>query len=511
MNKVRQTAKKYLAECIVFFILSIIFFVTRTYNLTDLPIFTDEAIYLRWAQIASNDPQWRFISLTDGKQPLFIWFVVVAMRFIEDLLLAGRIVSVISGFASMVGLFFIGRELFRNRWIGITCALLYLIFPMALVYDRVALYDSLVGTISIWSLYFSILLVRKLQLDIALVLGMVIGAGVLNKSIGFFSIYLLPVTLFLFDWRKQNRIKRFCKWIFFAAVAAFSAFAYYSLLRLSPFFYIVEEKNALFVYPFKEWIMHPFTFFWGNLSVGQWNWLHTYMTWPILLLAAISFFISKEYTRQKLFLLAWFLIPFLSLALFGKVLYPRFVFFMILALLSLSAFSLQSIFFAINKRKLLFAGIFFLSIFLAIRSDYAILTDFSRAPIPKSDLGQLINDWPAGGGVKEAVEFFKKQAENQKIFISTQGTFGLMPYSIEIYLVSNPNVEIVGFWPTDEEMPEKLKEVARKKPTYIVFYQPCPACPNEIDAPPKWPVELVARYRKGIGKRYLSIYQVTPK
>lgn len=510
MRQISNIFEKYKTEILLAVAITFLFFFSRLYNLLQVPIFTDEAIYLRWAQIASGDPAWRFISLTDGKQPLFIWFVVVVMRFVDDPLLAGRLVSVASGFFTMIGIFFLGRELFRNRWVGLLCAFLYLIFPMALVYDRIALYDSLVGTLSIWSLYFAVLLVRRLRLDLALILGMVIGGGVLNKSIGFFSIYLLPFTLLLFNWHESERTRRITKWILFAGVAALSANVYYSILRLSPFFYIIEEKNALFVYPFGEWLTHPFTFFWGNLSVGQWNWLYTYLTWPMLLLVILAFFVDKKYFRGKILLLVWFILPFFALAIFGRVLYPRFVFFMIIALLPLAAFSILTIKYRF-KSSMFYAAIFLLTIIPSLRSDYMILTNFARAPIPVSDLGQFINDWPAGGGIKEAIEFFEKQARNQKIFISTQGTFGLMPYSIEIYLGNNPNVEIVGFWPTDEEMPERLKEVARVKPTYIVFYQPCPPCPNEIDAPPRWPVELVARYRKGIGERYLSIYQVTPK
>src|SRR6266480_1947423 len=96
----------------VFFGLGIftLFFFTRFYNLLGLPIFTDEAIYVRWAQIAKNDATWRFISLTDGKQPMFVWIAMVLMKFIHDPLLAGRLVSVIAGFLSLVGVFFLTNE-----------------------------------------------------------------------------------------------------------------------------------------------------------------------------------------------------------------------------------------------------------------------------------------------------------------------------------------------------------------------------------------------------------------
>src|SRR3989344_7406580 len=60
------------------------FFASRLFNLTIIPIFTDEAIYLRWAQIALTDPRWRFISLIDGKQPLFIWLLLPVLKLMSD-------------------------------------------------------------------------------------------------------------------------------------------------------------------------------------------------------------------------------------------------------------------------------------------------------------------------------------------------------------------------------------------------------------------------------------------
>src|SRR3990167_10498616 len=150
--------KKYRLELAILVLLTLAYFFLRLYRIMSLPVFTDEAIYARWSQIARFDASWRFISLIDGKQPLFIWLNMTLIRVINDPLLSGRLISVFSGFATMIGLFFLGRELFKNRWIGILSAFLYLIFPFALVYDRMALYDSLVGTFMVWGLYFEILL-----------------------------------------------------------------------------------------------------------------------------------------------------------------------------------------------------------------------------------------------------------------------------------------------------------------------------------------------------------------
>src|SRR6266403_2686749 len=220
----------------------VLYFFTRLYNILGLPIFTDEAIYVRWAQIASNDAAWRFISLTDGKQPMFIWIGMILIKLIHDPLLAGRVVSVIAGFVSMVGLFFLTSEIFKNRKIGVLSSFLYALYPFSLVYDRMALYDSLVAMFIIWSLFFEVLLVRYMRLDLALILGMIIGGGMLTKTNANFAFILLPFLLLFIDYKQKEWKQKVGKLFVFSLAALFIANAMYAILRLSPFFHIIEAK-----------------------------------------------------------------------------------------------------------------------------------------------------------------------------------------------------------------------------------------------------------------------------
>src|SRR6185437_10003074 len=123
-----------------------------------------------------------FISLTDGKQPMYVWIAMLVLKVIKDPLYGGRLVSVGAGFLSMIGIFFVARELFKNTKIAVFSSLLYVLYPFSLVYDKLAMYDSLVATFMIWILYFSILLVRYVRLDLGMILGIVTGLGMLTKS-----------------------------------------------------------------------------------------------------------------------------------------------------------------------------------------------------------------------------------------------------------------------------------------------------------------------------------------
>lgn len=497
-----STIKKVFKNAFVWLcILSILFIGVRMYHLTSLPIFTDEAIYIRWSQIGATDASWRYISLTDGKQPLFTWCMMAALRVISDPLVAGRTVSVFSGLLGMWGMFAVGYELFKSKRVGLIASFLYFASPFSLMYDRLAIYDSLTSALYVWNIYIAILLVRYVRLDIALIFGMSLALGMLNKSSGFLSLYLQPFTLVLFDWKKQNRKKRLWSWVGLSVVAAILSQILYSVLRLSPYFYIIAQKNTIFVYPFKEWITHPFTFFIGNVY-GLSDWFINYVTVSWCILALLSFMTLRGKTKEKMVLVIWWVLPFVALALFGKVLYARYLLPMAMPILILTAVSVERLTTYVSKyyQKI---TIVILCCLQAIYMSSTILTDISRAVIPKSDIGQLINDWPSGWGVREIVTLLDERSKNEDIAVYTEGTFGLLPYALEIYLHQNKKIEIHGVWPPSKSIPDYIAEKSKSKSTYYIT--------NLTQEKPDWPMDIVLEIKKAHNeKSHIRLYKIRP-
>lgn len=471
---------------------------TRLVNLTKLPIFTDEAIYLRWSQIGAYDANWRFISLTDGKQPLFTWVVMALLRLIPgDPLFVGRLASVVTGAVSLVGMWFLAWELFKNRRIAFLSSFLYLVSPFSLVYDRMALYDSMVATFFIWNLYLAIRLAREVRLDLALIFGMALGAGMLNKTSGFLSMYLLPATL-LFVKRKY-----ILRWLTLVLVAGILSQIFYSILRLSPFFHMIRQKDAVFVYPLSEWLKHPFLFLQGNLS-GLFDWLRGYLTLPIFVASFAPLLTFWKKPGEKLLLYFYWLAPFVGLALFGRVLYPRFIFFMAMPLLVLAGVTIDWLFTTLRVKlwKIVVAALLFLP---SIWMNYFIITDPLHAPIPYADKGQYIDNWPAGWGVREVVAFLNIESQKGPVTLYTEGTFGLLPAAIELYFRDNQSVTIKGIWPLPQEIPLEIVESTTTMPTYLVVNQ-------SAKDPKDWPLRFIARYQKGNREdRSLRLFQVLSK
>jgi len=489
-------------ELLLLIFICFVTFITRIVNLLNIPIFTDEAIYIRWAQIGLNDPAHRYISLTDGKQPLLTWLMYPTLMVFSDPLFAGRFVSVVVSIFSVLGIYLVSKKLFSKKT-AVFSTLVYIFSPFSLIYDRLALMDSLLACLGVWSMYFTILLVENPKLDYAFLLGISVGLGFLTKSSAFFYLCLIPAALLLFDFKsKKKTTNKLLKFIGLSLISVIIAEIIYNSLRLSPWFYMIEQKNYTFIYSLEDFIKAPFVHFLPNLH-GLLSMLLHYLTLPIdivIFIALLWTFFRKD--KKILYLFIWFLFPFISLAFFGKVLFPRFLLFMVMPLFIVCGFIFSKIFiFALDKMKVFLLFIPLMLIYPAYQS-YLIIFSPVDVNIPVIDRNQLFDDWPSGYGVKEVISYLSKKAETSKIVIGTEGTFGLNPAVYEIYLGNNKNVEIYGFWPVFE-VPEILIKKSKHYPTFLIFKE-------KQNIPSDWPLDLIAKYRRGKGNTYLLFYEVNP-
>lgn len=495
----KQKLKPFSFDLLMVCLLSGTYWVTRLFNLTAFPIFTDEAIYIRWSQIGSYDAAWRFIPLTDGKPPLYHWFMMLTLRVFSDPLIAGRLVSVGAGFANLIGIWLATFVLTRKKTIAYVAALLYLTSPFMVVYDRLAIVDSLLTTFSLYSFALAVLLFQKKSLDIALLLGAAIGGGMLTKASGLIFLIMSPATIILDNFKNKIKFRPLLKWLGLLLLAAFVAEGFYSILRLSQFFYRIEQKNYEFIIPVAKFLQEPFTLTRGNAK-SLFSWQLGYLTLPVATLIALAFF-NRRWWRQNLLLLAYYLAPFLMISSFNKIIFPRFLLFSTPFLLILAAIGHNRL---VSIKKLSPYRILILAIALIVPAviSLTLITKPLQADIPQSDRDQYLDSWPAGWGINQIVAYLKDQSTKEPIYIGTQGTFGLMPYAIEIYLQGRPNIEIDSFWPVDV-VPGKVLAKTTEKTTYFIY--------NELEnIPPQSNLELVMEFKKErLGEiRHLRLFKV---
>lgn len=323
----------------------IVFFLLRLIKITIVPVFADEAIYIRWSQVMRAESTLRFLPLSDGKQPLFMWILMPLLGFLKDPLVAGRMLSILSGLVTMVGIFLLSLSLFRSKSVALISSFLYAVVPFAVFFDRLALVDSLLTTFGVWVLFLSVLLVENPRLDLAMITGLVLGGGLLTKSPAMFFVLLLPAAAIMLPFTSRKElVGKLVILVGLWIVVYGLAFAVYSILRLGPSFHMIALRNKDYVFSFGEVLSHPLDPF--KPHIGQvWEWLMSFLGIPLILAFLGGFTVGIIRLRKQILLLVvWFLLPLVAQMAFAKVFTARYIFFTIPAFLLVCGFFLACLF-----------------------------------------------------------------------------------------------------------------------------------------------------------------------
>lgn len=467
--------KKYKASIVLGSLILAIAFFLRVFNLTNLPVFADEAIYIRWAQIMRAESTLRFLPLSDGKQPLFMWGIIPFLKLIQDPLVAGRMLSVLSGMLTLVGIFALTYYLFKSKRAALLAAGIYAISPYALFFDRIGLVDSLLSMFGVWTLFLGIVTVRTLRLDFAMLTGFALGGALLTKSPAIFFVILFPLTWFLSNWPKgrKKRFVHFGKLTLLLLVTYGLSLMLYNILRLGPNFHLVGSRNQDYVFPISHFLTSPTDPFLPYIDRAiEWFWGFGPSVLVVFFTAAILF--GAKRWKGPLFVLAtWALVPIFVQAEYAKVFTTRYILFSLPAAVIIAALTLLIARRAEKKpwRKLFFAGLV-LFIVHALYIDYLLLTDLNNAPLPRVMRFGYLEEWTSGTGIREVSQLIREEytrEPNKKIVVGTEGFFGTLPDGLQIYLNDLPEITVIGVGLGINDIPDQLvesKEAGNK--TYLV-------------------------------------------
>lgn len=497
--KVFSFIKKTFSGKDIFLIFLIIglFFLTRLINLDRFPIFSDEGIYIRWAKVAWHDASWRFISLTDGKQPLQTWGTIPFLKlFPNNALFAGRFFGVVGGFLSLVGFFMLAFYLFGKN-VAFLGSFLYIFVPYFLFYERMALVDSWVNAGFIWIFFLTICLAKEKKLSIALLLGLAGGFFLLAKSsVRIFLIlgFLGPILFFQKNLKKL--IKESINYYLLLAISILIALIIYNVQRLSPFFHYVAKKNLTFVMSFEEFLKTPFQYFLYNLKNTP-----LFIFWEMGFILGILGILGliKIYKKNRslfYYFFLWIVLPFTVIIFFTKVLFPRYLIFFSSILLLLATYFLSSI---SQKLRLIFLAMIFLSVSYF---DYTILFDFKNIPFPKVDRGQYIEGWTAGWGIKEFMEESREKSKEKPVIILAEGNFGMAYDVLDVFLKPDDKITLKSYWPFDERHLYENQKLLEDNYIFVFFS-------HRKEFPNSWPIKLVKKIEKPGRKANFYIFELT--
>ncbi|MFZ2206148.1 MAG: glycosyltransferase family 39 protein [Microgenomates group bacterium] len=477
--------------------IKILYLVTRIYNLKLLPIFTDEGIYIRWAKVAWHDASWRFISLTDGKQPLQTWGTIPFLKlFPNDALLAGRLFSVMTGMIALLGLFALLIYLFdkKTAFIG---AFLYVFSPYFLFYDRMALVDSGVNAAFIWIILFTVLLVNTVRLDVALLFGIGAGIALLTKSTAqmFLGVSFIA-SLFLFEYKKK-KASGFMSYLFLWGIVFALSQVIYNVQRLSPYMHYLAMKNTTFVMTFSDWLRHPFEVLFSNLKIIPY-YVFSESGWIVVPFAFVGlYFLLRKNIRLFFFFSILLFIPYFGIAAMTRVLFPRYIIFFGTLLTIFTAYLLGKI--KDNRIAVALIG-FIISILIVFQ--FPMWTDYTKIMFPDTDKGQYIVGVTVGKGMDEIIAFAREKSKEKPVRIIAEGDFGLTGDMLDVYVRQGENVFIQGYWPLNKEALLKHQADIGKEYIYVVTA-------HELAYPTDWPMKLLKTYYKSGNASAIQLFELT--
>ncbi|MCL4385594.1 MAG: glycosyltransferase family 39 protein [Cyanobacteria bacterium] len=484
-------------------IITIFYFFLRLINLTKIPVFNDEAIYLDWGWRSVHVPGNLFYSLYDGKQPLLMWIFGIFESIFSDPLFAGRIVSVIAGFIAALGIYLIGKKYF-NRKVAINAILLYSVIPIFAFFDRQALMESAISAIAVWLIYLFLNLLDNPTTLNAYFLGATLGFGYFIKSNSLFfslSIFVLCIVHFY----KSKSINK--KQIFRMLLKAFIiSQAILAVLYIQGRFWSTLSMNSRYSLSMLEIIKLPVTKWINNFK--NYFEISFWQLTPLILIAGFFglLMITRENNKRRNYIAYYFIINLILLVIFTRNITSRYIVsFLPLITLFCSYFAFiyrEKINFYISSFILILVP-FLITIFqIASPMNYFnFLSKFTSF----SQKDEYINSWTSGYGVREAYNFTEDIAGNKNIILGVRLDAGNPENGILMYAYKNKNITPVYF--DSKLLDKKALESAcikTKMPLYFVSRG------GQLAGLNKYLYEI-KKFYKPEGSEYVGVYGLKDK
>lgn len=459
----------------------ILYFLTHIFRLTYMPVFADEAIYIRWSQLILDDWQrYLFFPLNDGKTPLYIWLQIPFLKIFQDPLFAGRFLAVLIGAVQFIVIKRIIERLEGKNLSQLIGMISVMVLPFWVFYHRMALIDGLL------TLFLSTTILGLIELSRQSVVttkkstnyflskrvifwifftGVNYGFAILTKLPAIFFLPVFPIFSQLFSKRWTFFSNQVWKNLICMGIASFIGLTMFAALKIHPAFGQLFSRGQ------------DFTFTVSELIGGQWRasinnigkvifWEGSYISFTFVALTFLSIFFSKQRRLHLIFLVSMFIFvtPFI---VFGRVLSPRYVLPMILfSTVSISLF-LEELYSELKTFRWVIIAICVPAVFIVIRFFWSLWFNFNTLALVPIDREQYIEEWSAGQGNREMAEIITEKAKTGRVVVATEGYFGTLPDGLLMYFHNRnvENIEIFGVGQPIYKIPDEWYQKAQTAET----------------------------------------------
>ncbi|RME45385.1 MAG: hypothetical protein D6795_16620, partial [Deltaproteobacteria bacterium] len=414
---------------------------SRGYDLGRLPVYNDEAIFVRFTERTAQGDLFVTYPADPKDKPLLFWICALATPWFEDHLLLLRAFSALAGGITLIGIFFAARRYLASRqgpWIA---AGLYLILPYALFYNRLGLYESLVAAFGVWLLFLGGACFTGARGSVGKIVGFgaLLGLSLLTKSYAFFFLLLPPALILCHGgWGGvvpgfRYHLRGLC--LCYAIAALFLVGGYLVPMGLQTGSFTGALGGGY--YRQRLFDLSPLL---GNLrDVAEiWRVLFT----PSTLLLFAAYLVATLRGRARGGVLLLFVAgPTLLSILLGLSVMPRYLFVTVPFVVIAATIGLEALWRWWSESRLL-RGLLLLLLLLPLGEDALLLFRFEAAPMPAQMRLHYIEGWPSGYGVRETLAFLDREGEKRDFDLFTTPILGIMHDPVASRFDRDPRIRV---------------------------------------------------------------------
>ncbi len=459
--------KPQLLTLIVPIILTLLYLLVHLVKLTALPVFADESIYIRWAQLIIDDwRQYLFFPLNDGKTPMFVWLLVPFQLIFSDPLLASRFLSVLAGAIQLWVMKLIAEQLGFKPIYQCLTMLLTAILPFWFFHHHMALMEGLLTLFLSLTLLNVIKLVKSSSNNFSLKTGLLpllwagffFGLSILTKIPAILFLSSLIMMIFIFDVKHDQQISiiKLAKLTSYICISILIGLGLFLLLKLHPAFGQLFSRGNDFLFSWQEILLqgkwHDTLKSWPNYI----SYFSDYLTFPVMCLAIISL-LAKNRRMAIVLHLGWMVYA-LPIFLLGRTVYPRYLFEVSIFITLAAVLGFKTLWEKNIVTKLIAILLILISFVNSVQFISPLLFNPSATPFVSADRVQYLTEWSAGFGVKETVELILSQAKTHSVLVLSEGYFGTLPDGLLMYLHNRDvtNLFVTGIGQPINELDPKI-------------------------------------------------------
>jgi len=396
--------------------LSLVYLGTRLVDLAGLPVFYDEADYTVVAIALGRAPLHTnpFLLMTYwGVPPLYTWVAAWPATAAANPLLAARLVSVVVGLVGLPAVLWCGWAV-GGRSTGLLAGLFYVVSPFLLFFQRMALVDPLLTTVSAYALAATIEMVRQPHMRAALLLGICLSLAVLTKATGPL-LFSLPAVALACTHGQRRQVLRYAlvAWV----IGAAAELLLFTVSDSGAMVGILSQHHQSASY------IRLVVSSLSTIGVTLW----VYCTPPVFLLALWGVRTLWRTVEGRV-IAAWFVLAGAPFLLVHEGLTSRYLLPMVVPLVVLAARGAVALGVHAGEvrpfrprhggqkvRALLAVAAVSMVVVLSAWQDAPIVNDARAAALTPDDRAQYIDRWPAGYAIEEALRVIRRDAQGRAL------------------------------------------------------------------------------------------------